>query len=379
MTTVPRLIAICACLALASSPIGAQTPEVPAVDPPAVPPAAVEIPPPAAPSVPTSGGSTIVERVLVRVNGEIFTQSQLTQKQIDAMRAMEPDPDKSLEEQVEEITPDLLVQAVDELLLVQQARELGITFTNQQFQAALDNIKERNGLDDAGLERALEQEGITREQLRQQFEQQFLIQGVQRSEIGPSMTITLEEQRQYYKANADQFMTPDRVTLRELLIAVPTRTENGKEVFAVADETAARTEIDALRARLVAGEDFDAIAKEHSDSATQASGGLVGPVNVDDLSADLQRLVNELEPGEISEPVRVARGFQIFKVETRSTPELRPFDEVRREIENAIRNERIGPETEKMLARLRAQAVIEWKDDTLRSLYEARMAEVTGS
>src|SRR5690606_16236022 len=350
-----------------------------AVDPPAVPPAAVEIPPPAAPSVPTSGGSTIVERVLVRVNGEIFTQSQLTQKQIDAMRAMEPDPDKSLEEQVEEITPDLLVQAVDELLLVQQARELGITFTNQQFQAALDNIKERNGLDDAGLERALEQEGITREQLRQQFEQQFLIQGVQRSEIGPSMTITLEEQRQYYKANADQFMTPDRVTLRELLIAVPTRTENGKEVFAVADETAARTEIDALRARLVAGEDFDAIAKEHSDSATQASGGLVGPVNVDDLSADLQRLVNELEPGEISEPVRVARGFQIFKVETRSTPELRPFDEVRREIENAIRNERIGPETEKMLARLRAQAVIEWKDDTLRSLYEARMAEVTGS
>jgi peptidyl-prolyl cis-trans isomerase SurA len=374
MITVPRLIAFCACLALAASPVRAQAPEVPAIDPPAVP--APVVPPPSAPG---SDGSTIVERVLVRVNGEIFTQSQLTQRQIDALRAMERDPSMTLEQQVEEITPDLLVEAVDELLLVQQGRELGITFSDQQFQTALENIKKSNGLDDAGLDRVLEQEGLTREQLRQRFEQQFIIQGVQRSEIGPSMTITLEEQRQYYKAHADQFMTPDQVTLRELLIAVPTRMENGKEVFAVADETAARTEIEALRARLVAGEDFDAIAKEHSDSATQASGGLVGPVNVADLSTDLQNLVNQLEPGEVSDPVRVARGFQIFKVEARSRPELRPFDEVRREIENAIRNERIGPETEKLLTRLRAQAVIEWKDETLKALYEARLAEGTDS
>src|SRR5690606_17882242 len=116
----------------------------------------------------------------------------------------------------------------------------------------------------------------------------------------------------YYQRNADQFMTTDQVTLRELLVSVPTRTEDGKEVFAVADEQAARAEIDALRTRLVAGEDFDALAKEHSDSGTQATGGLVGPVNVADLSSDLQTLVNELGVGEVSEPMRVARGFQIF-------------------------------------------------------------------
>jgi peptidyl-prolyl cis-trans isomerase SurA len=258
---------------------------------------------------------------------------------------------------------------------VQQGREMGIVFSEEQFQSALENIKKSNQLDEEGLDAVLKEEGLTREDLRQRFEQQYLIQGVQQREIGPSMTITLEEQRQYYKRNADQFMTADQVTLRELLVSVPTRTEDGKQVFAVADEQAARAEIDALRARLVAGEDFDAIAKEHSDSATQASGGLVGPVNVSDLSTDLQTLVDELEVGAVSEPMRVARGFQIFKLESRATPELRPFDEVRREIENAIRNERIGPETEKMLTRLREQAVIEWKDDTLQALYEARVAE----
>jgi parvulin-like peptidyl-prolyl isomerase len=113
----------------------------------------------------------------------------------------------------------------------------------------------------------------------------------------------------------------------------------------------------------------------NSESATKASGGLVGPVNVEDLSPALKELAAKLESGGISEPVRTPRGYQMFRLETRSVPELRPFDEVRRSIENAIRNERIGPETEKMLARLRTQAVIEWKDENLRQIYEKEITE----
>ena len=73
--------------------------------------------------------------------------------------------------------------------------------------------------------------------------------------------------------------------------------------------------------------------------------------------------------------MRTQRGYQLFKLESRSEPQLRPFDEVRRDIENAIRSERIEPETQKLLTRLRSQAVIEWKDETLRQLYEKRVAE----
>jgi len=360
MLTASRLLLSAWALAAAAAPVLAQAPAAS----PAAP----------APQSTTGPTSTIIERVLVRVNGEVFTQSQLTRRQIDALREMERDPSKTLEQQIADITPDLLVAVVDELLLVQQGRELGLRFSDEQFNSAIENIKKSNKLDDAAFEQVLTQEGLTLEELRQRFEQQYLIQGVQQREIGPSMTITLEEQRQYYKRNAEQFMTPETVTLRELLVSVPTRTEGGREVFSVADEQAARERIEQLRERLLAGEDFDAMAKEHSESATRGSGGLVGPVNVADLSADLQKLVAGMKPGDISEPIRVARGFQIFKLETREESRLRPFDEVRRQIENAIRNERIGPETEKLLARLRAQALIEWKDDALRQLYEQALA-----
>jgi peptidyl-prolyl cis-trans isomerase SurA len=330
---------------------------------------------PAAPAPPASPASTVVERVLVRVNGEILTQSQLRSRQIEVLRSAERNATTNIEEELAKITPNLLVSIVDELLLVQHGRELGLTFTEEQFKSAVENVKKQNKLDDAGLQAALAQEGLTMEELRQNFERSYLVQGVQQREIGPSMTITVEEQRQYYKRNADKFMTPPTVTLRELFINVATVTQNGNEVFSVADDNAARTRVEDLRKRAVAGEDFAALVAAHSESATKGSGGLVGPVNVEDLSPALKELVAKLDPGGISEPVRTPRGYQLFKLETRSASELRPFDEVRREIENAIRNERIEPETEKMLARLRTQAVIEWKDDTLRQIYEKRLAD----
>jgi hypothetical protein len=54
---------------------------------------------------------------------------------------------------------------------------------------------------------------------------------------------------------------------------------------------------------------------------------------------------------------------------------LRPFDSVRSEVENAIRNERLEPETRKMVDRLRAQAVIEWKDENYRKMYETARSQ----
>jgi peptidyl-prolyl cis-trans isomerase SurA len=365
---------LCAVCVVAAAPalraqVTLPTPTPPAPGSPASP------TPPATPGSPATPTTTIVERVLVRVNGEIFTQSQLTRRQIEALRDLKQTANTNIEEELTKLTPELLVAAVDELLLVQQGRELGLTFTEEQFQSALENIKKQNKLDDAALKVALEQEGLTLEELRQNFERSYLAQGVQQREIGPSMTITLEEQRQYYKRNGDQFMTPLTVTLRELFLNVATRTQGSEQVFSVADDEAAKSRIEAFRTRALSGEDFAALVTANSESATKASGGLVGPVNVEDLSPALKDLVAKLEPGGISEPVRTPRGYQIFKLESRSVPALRPFDEVRRDIENAIRNERIGPETVKMLARLRTQAVIEWKDDTLRQMYEKRVAE----
>lgn len=332
---------------------------------------------PAPAAAPAQGKSTVIERVIVRVNGEILTQSELTQRQIDVLRdsPTKPTSDAELQAELDKLTPSVLVESVDDLLLVQRGREMGAKYTDEEFKQSIEEIKKQNKFDDAQLKAALQQEGLTMEQLRQQFERLALKRTVQQREIGPSLTITLEEQRQYYQKHPDQFMSPATVTLRELFVAIPTSTVLGKDAVNPADEAAALAKIQGLRTRAIGGEDFAKLVTDNSDAASKATGGMIGPVNIADVNPVLKDAIDKLQPGGVTEPMKGAKGYQIFKLETRSAQQLRPFDLVRDQISSAIRTERIEPETQKMLARLRTQAVIEWKDEKYREIYEKRTSQ----
>jgi len=171
-------------------------------------------------------------------------------------------------------------------------------------------------------------------------------------------------------------MTPTMVTLREITVTVPSQTVAGAIVTQPEDVAAARAKTEAIRARAVAGEDFAGLAKTLSDSAAKANGGLIGPLNVDDINPTLKAIVQQLKPGETTGLIELPRGFQIFKLETRADAAVPPFDQVRDRVEQAVRASRLGGEMQKIKARLRTQAVIEWKDDTLKQQYQKRLVEL---
>lgn len=343
---------------------------------------------PAVPALRAQGKSTIIERVLVRVNGEILTQSELERRQIDALRnqnrqvadAKALQDDASLQTMLREVTPDLLVEAIDELLLVQRARELNFKFTDENFKQGLNNIKAQNKLDDAQLKVAMEQAGLTLDQLRSDFERTYLRQEVQRQEIGQRMNLTDEEARQYYKAHPDQFMTPSTITLREIGINVATQTQNGQQVASAADLEAAQDKLKAARDRAIKGEDFVKLVGEISESGTKANGGVIGPIQTENLNPALKDVLDKLKQGDVTEAIRTGTGFSIFKIELKATPQLEAFDKVRQQISQRIYEDRLDGETKKLIDRLRAQALIEWKDPSLKKIYETRRAQPkTGS
>src|SRR4026209_2067292 len=71
----------------------------------------------------------IIEQVLLRVNGEIFTKTELETRQVTALRSLGRDTtkpsDAELRRMLEEITPQLMVSIVNEMLLIQRGKELG--------------------------------------------------------------------------------------------------------------------------------------------------------------------------------------------------------------------------------------------------------------
>lgn len=322
----------------------------------------------------TERQSAIIQKIIVKVNGEILTQTDLEQRQIEAVRARSDaaqiTTNAQLEQVITEITPAVLVSAVDEMLLLARGKELGYRLSQEQFDRVVDNVKTQNNLDDVQLAAALQQEGMTMQDYRQMIERQLIIEQVQSQEVLGATNLTEAEMRQYYREHPDEFMRPATVTLREVFVSVPGRMQAGEPVVNVAEEEAARARINAARDRILQGEDIAAIVEEVSESPSKANGGLIGPVNLDDLAPALRNTVEGLEAGDVSTPVRSQTGYQIFKMEARTASEVAAFDDVRDEIQQGILRERVEAETQNYLERMMDQAVIEWKDDTYRRLYD---------
>ena len=147
----------------------------------------------------------------------------------------------------------------------------------------------------------------------------------------------------------------------------------------VAADDDAQKKIADIRARALRAEDFAKLAAEVSDAASKANGGLIGPFSRDDMSPARQAMVDKRKPGEITQPLRTTRGYQIFKLESMKTAALQPFDSVRDLIAEKVAGARTQTEMRKFLARLRTQAIIEWKNDELKKVYEKQIAtESTG-
>ncbi|NOT45949.1 MAG: hypothetical protein HOP14_15215 [Acidobacteria bacterium] len=319
----------------------------------------------------------IIEQVLVRVNGDIITKSDFEQRQISALRNRDDLTTLSAEspelrQAIEEMTPSLILDAVDELLLVQRGRELGYVLSDEQFQGVLANIKQQNNLeDDERFQAALQQEGMTLADLRRQLERQMIVNQVQQNEVVNKIAISEDEAREFYATRQQSFTTPASVTLREILIEVPASTLGVN----VAEDDAARAEADVVRTRLLAGEPFPRLAAEVSDSSSKANGGLIGPLTVDELAPALQTLLRGMNVGDLTGVLRVPRGYQIIKLETRAESKTRTFEEARDDISQAVAEQKRVAELGRYLERLRTQATISWRNDELQKAYDIALAE----
>ena len=335
-------------------------------------PAAGQVAPPSVqqPSAAPAVKVEIIEQILVKVNGEIVTKTELENRQVAALRQRAQQmSDDELKKAIAAITPDILVDAVDELLLLQRGKELGYKVTDEQFKRVLENIRKENKLEsDEQFNAALKQEGITIEQLRKNLEKQMVIEQVRRVEVAGKVGISESEKQAYYAEHKNEFTTPASLTLRELLVAVKS---DGKSVNVAADD-AAKAKAEGLQVRARAGESFAALVAEASDAPSKANGGLVGPLSASELDQGVLKLIEGLKPGGVSEVFRTGGGYALLQLETSTPPVVKAFDAAQDEIAQKVYESKGNAEYGRYLAKLRSQAIIEWKNEEMHKLWMAR-------
>jgi peptidyl-prolyl cis-trans isomerase SurA len=331
-----------------------------------------------------SARGEIIEQILVKVNGEIFTKSDLEQRQVAALRQkgqaldLKSDPNNvQLRKMLDEVTPQIMVDAVDEMILVQRGKELGYKLNDDQFKSVVDNIRKENKIEtEEQFQAALKSENMTMADLRRNLERSMIVQRVQQNEVMAKIGVTDEEAKKYYDSHLGEFTTAPTVTLREILVATPT---DPKGINVAADE-AAKSRIDDIRKRVTTGgESFEKLAADASDSASKANSGLIGPLSVNDISPELRKLIEKLRPGDVTEVVRNARGYQIFKLETMTVTETLPLDKAREQISERVFTDKRKAEFQKYIAKLRAQAIIEWKNPDIKKAFDEGLKQQAAS
>jgi parvulin-like peptidyl-prolyl isomerase len=238
---------------------------------------------------------------------------------------------------------------------------------DEQFNSILSGIKKQNNLEDEQkFQAALKQEGLTLVDLRRNLERSMLVTQVQRAEVNDKISVNEEEARAYYASHPRDFTTPAEFTLREILIEVPA-SDRGVNV-AQDDEAKAKTE--ELRKRLTNGEPFARLAADVSASSSKANGGLIGPIKHDELDPRLQKILDAMQVGDVTEPLRTQRGYQLLKIETRTETRVKTFEQARADISNRVADQKRQVELLKYLDQLREHATITWRNDDLKKAYE---------
>jgi peptidyl-prolyl cis-trans isomerase SurA len=279
--------------------------------------------------------------------------------------------DAALAKLLADVTPEVIVEAIDEILLMQRAKELGMTVTEEQFTQVIESIKKDNKMDtEEQFQAALKQEGLTLAGLRKMLEKQMLISQLQQREVTTRIDVTEAEEKVYYDAHPDEFATTPSVTLREILVSVPTDPK-GINVGALEE---ANKKAEEIRARILKGESFEKLATELSGAPSKDNGGLIGPIPKTELDEALAKMLAGMKVGEITPVVRVPNGVEILKLESTIEGTTIPFDQARGRIAQRLMQGRQHGEMQKYLKKLRANAIIEFKNDEIKKAWESAVA-----
>jgi peptidyl-prolyl cis-trans isomerase SurA len=304
---------------------------------------------PSAPPAVTPNGK-VVEYPIVRVNDQIINNSdyERTQKQVLA----EAQQANLSPAELQQRQKDLLRDMIDQQLLLSRGKELDIN-ADAEVIRRLDEIRKQNHLDSMeALEKAVREQGISYEDWKSSIKNSVITQQVVRDEVGRNIRLTPRDEQAYYEAHKQEFVSPERVRLSEILIPTP-------EDATDAQVQQAKVKADDLAAKLKGGGNFQALAKQYSGGPNADTGGELGEFKRGELGKVLEDQTFPLKPGEWTAPIRTRQGYVILKVTDHSQAGVQPLSAVEEQVQQAMYEEAIQPALRAYLTKLRENAYID--------------------
>lgn len=302
-------------------------------------------------------GTKNIESIVAWVNNDIILKSEYDRRVAEIRQELGRD-DKlkgpQLDQAIKEQTRAALGQMIDEQLLLQQAKDMGITADLEVIKAMEKMRQDRKLPSSEALEKEIVSQGYTVDEVKENIRTQYLTRTVLQREVYNRVTITNDEVRKYYDEHQKDFDRPAGIHLREITVETQNR---GPEEIA-----SQKKKIEEALAAIKKGEDFATVASKYSESQTAQEGGDFGFWSKGELSPSLDAVVSKLDKGQVTDVLTVKDAFMIFKLDEKHNGGILPFELAQKEIQDLLWNKALPPKIKEYLAKLRNDGFIKLAD-----------------
>jgi len=302
----------------------------------------------------TAMATTVIEEVIVRVNSDIVTRSELQHSRDEVRQELRQQYADKADAMFATREKDVLRDLIDQQLLLQKAKDKGITGDTELIKRLDDMRKQMNLSSMDELEKTAKEQGVSFEDFKQNMKNQILTQLVIRNEVQPKIQVTKEEERKYYAEHQKDFQHPERVRLSEILVSTD-KVQPGDQAGVAAIQQKAQQLLEQVRG----GTAFDEVAKKGSDGPTAAQGGDLGFFKRGTLAKELEEKTFAMKAGDASDVVRTKQGFLILKVTEHEQAGVPPLKDVEAEIGDTLYYQKLQPALREYLTKLREDAYID--------------------
>lgn len=247
-----------------------------------------------------------LDRVAAIVDNDVVMASQVTER-MAAVR-------DQLQQGGVQLPPEdvLREQVIDRLVLesiqLQMGERAGIRIDDASLNQTMQQLAARNGVTIEEFRAALERDGISYEQAREQIRREMIINRVRQRRVAERIQVSEQEIRNFLNSEAGRMQTAPEYRLAMIVLPVPEGASQD-EVQSIG-ETAAE-----IYQELREGADFSSLAVSRSTGDTALEGGELGWRKASEIPGPFVSAIAPLEPGEVTQPLRSPMGFHILQLQ----------------------------------------------------------------
>lgn len=235
-----------------------------------------------------------------------------------------------------------MAQQIETQLTLQHfVNQSDITVSDSEVEQQMSQITEQFP-DEKTMKQALKKQGQSLDSLRERIRERIKMQKFIEQETG-DIEVSPEEAKQYFEQNRQEFDQPEQVKARHILIK---------------DDTGAEEKINELKGRLDQGTDFSELARQESEGPSAKKGGSLGFITRDRMVKPFSDAAFQLDPGEVSDPVKTQYGWHLIKVDERKDAQSAQYEDVSDTIVQQVRSRKRRQQSQQLIQDLKSRVEI---------------------